>query len=239
MSATRLPQHISHQFDQELEDIRARVMEMGGIAEEHLKKALEALAQGNPGLAEIAASNDFKVNQLEVQIDEACAQILARRQPAAGDLRLVLAMTRIITDLERVGDEAKKIARVVMRLAQSDGPRSYYVGVTNMGENVQAALHDSLDALARMDAQAALRIAREDLKVDREYEAIMRQLITYMMEDPRSITRVLDTIWAVKALERIGDHANNICESIIYLVEGKDIRHTSYENLPEAGEESL
>ncbi len=236
MSATKLPQHISHQFDKELEDVRARVLQMGGVVEEHLQKALMALAQGNAGLAEIAASNDSKVNTMEVEIDAACAQILARRQPAAGDLRLVLAMTRIITDLERVGDEAKKIARVVIRLTQSEGPKSYYVWVLHMGERVQQALHDALDALARMDAQSALSIAREDTKVDREYEATMRQLITYMMEDPRSITRVLDTAWAVKSLERIGDHANNICESIIYLVEGNDIRHKSYEERAEDGD---
>lgn len=238
MTATKLPQHISHQFDNELEDIRARVLEMGGMVEEHLNKAIEALVQGNPGLAEIAASNDFKVNAMEVAIDRACAEILARRQPAASDLRLVLAITRIITDLERVGDESKKIARVVIRLTETEGPKAYYVGVVNIGRHVQANLHDALNALARMDASAALGIARKDHSVDLEYDAIMRQLITYMMEDPRSITRVLDTVWAVKSLERIGDHASNICESIIYLVEGKDIRHKSYE-VTDPSEEEL
>ena len=233
MSATQLPQHISHQFDKELEDVRARVLEMGGTVEEHLTTALEALADGNPGLAELAASNDYKVNTMEIDIDADCTAILARRQPAAGDLRLVLAMTRITTDLERIGDEAKKIARVVLRLTESEGPKAYYIGVLNMGGRVRRNLRAALDALARMDSKAALQVAREDSLVDQEYDAIMRQLITYMMEDPRSITRVLDMAWAVRALERIGDHANNICESVIYLVDGKDIRHLSYEDLDE------
>ncbi|MGH8589517.1 MAG: phosphate signaling complex protein PhoU, partial [Gammaproteobacteria bacterium] len=219
--------------DKEREDVRARVLEMGGTVEEHLTTALEALADGNPGLAELAASNDYKVNTMEIDIDADCTAILARRQPAAGDLRLVLAMTRITTDLERIGDEAKKIARVVLRLTESEGPKAYYIGVLNMGGRVRKNLRAALDALARMDSRAALQVAREDSLVDQEYDAIMRQLITYMMEDPRSITRVLDTAWAVRALERIGDHANNICESVIYLVDGKDIRHLSYEDLDE------
>ena len=221
MSATQLPQHISHQFDKELEDVRARVLEMGGTVEEHLTTALDALADGNPGLAELAASNDYKVNTMEIDIDADCTAILARRQPAAGDLRLVLAMTRITTDLERIGDEAKKIARVVLRLTESEGTKAYYIGVLNMGGRVRQNLRAALDALARMDSRAALQVAREDSLVDQEYDAIMRQLITYMMEDPRSITRVLDTAWAVRALERIGDHANNICESVIYLPGGR------------------
>src|ERR671918_155298 len=180
MTAKQIPQHISQQFQHELEDIRSRVLEMGGLVEQQLTEALEALAKHDLGLAETVATSDHKVDILEVRLDGECTEIIARRQPAASDLRLILAVIRIITDLERVGDEA-------------------------------------------------LQIAQQEPRIDREYDATMRQLITYMMEDPRSITRSLDVVWIARALERISDHAANICESVIYLVEGKDIRHTHYE----------
>jgi phosphate transport system protein len=230
MPSPQLDTHISRQFNDELEDIRTKVLTMGGLVEEHLRNALEALARSDAGLARKIAGADYKVNALEVEIDEECTEILARRQPAASDLRMVIAVTKIITDMERIGDEAEKIARVVQRLVETESPKSYYLGVLSMGNQVRHTVHNALNAFARMDAEAALQIAKQDMEVDRAYDAILRQLITYMMEDPRSITRVLDVVWAIRALERIGDHANNICESIIYFVKGKDIRHISLED---------
>lgn len=221
----QIPAHISQEFELELENIRAKVLTMGGLVEEQLAKATDALQQGRSELADEVSTNDFKVNTLEVAIDEECTQILARRQPAASDLRLVLAVIKIIRDLERVGDEAAKISRMVLRLIENESPKSYYINVLAMANHVRHILRDALDAFARADANAALRIAREDPSVDREYDAIMRHLVTYMMEDPRSISTVLNVVWVVRALERIGDHVNNICESIIYQVKGMDIRH--------------
>jgi phosphate transport system protein len=197
--------------------------------EQQLTEALEALAKHDLGLAETVATSDHKVDILEVRLDEECTEIIARRQPAASDLRLILAVIRIITDLERVGDEAEKIGRMVIHLLEIEGSNSYYVGVLAMGQHVQEMLNAALNAFARMDSREALQIAQQEPRIDREYDATMRQLITYMMEDPRSITRSLDVVWIARALERISDHAANICESVIYLVEGKDIRHTNYE----------
>ncbi|MCI0401249.1 MAG: phosphate signaling complex protein PhoU [Gammaproteobacteria bacterium] len=231
MTATSFSPHISRQFDQELEDIRARVLAMGGLTEAQIADALEALCDGNSELAEQVIENDIKVNTLEVSIDEDCTQILARRQPAATDLRLVVAVGKTITDLERIGDEAEKIGHMALHLAENQCPKSYYVGLESMGNHVRAMLHDALDAFARMDSESALKVASEDPKVDQEYVAILRQLITYMMEDPRSIARAMDVIWSVRALERIGDHASNICENVIYLVEGKNVRHVSLEEM--------
>ncbi|MEN9728708.1 MAG: hypothetical protein RL434_3074 [Pseudomonadota bacterium] len=223
--------HISQQFDKELEDIRSKVMTMGGLVEDSLSQVLEALARTDMELAERIASSDYKVNEMEVDIDGECTAILLRRQPAAGDLRLVLAVSKIITDLERVGDEVKKVARIVARIATSGGQDNYYVGILAMGHHVRRMLRAALDAFARMDSHAALEVAQEDPEVDKELEAIMRQLITYMMEDPRSIRGVLDAVLAARAFERIGDHADNICESAIFLVEGKDVRHVALEDL--------
>ena len=223
--------HISQEFDRELEDIRAKVSEMGGIVETQLDKALDALSKGDTELAETVAHSDYQVNLLEVEIDKACTEILAKRTPAASDLRLVLAVTKIITDLERVGDEAEKIGRFGTRLVESQSSKSYYTGVLAMGSHVKSLLNEALDAFARRDADGALIIAKQDVQVDRQNEAITRQLITYMMEDPRSITSALDVAWTVRALERIGDHAKNICESVIYMVKGMDIRHISLDTV--------
>jgi len=223
--------HISRQFNAELEDIRSRVLQMGGLVEEQIGHAIDALVKGDTTLAETVATEDYKVNKMEVNIDEECSQIIARRQPAAGDLRLVVAVIKTITDLERIGDEAEKIAHMAVRLAAEERPKNNYLEIQALGNHVRQMVHDALDAFARLDIEAAIRIAREDDRVDTEYEGVMRQMITYMMEDPHTISRMLNVIWAARALERIGDHACNICEYIIYLVKGKDVRHTSLEQI--------
>ena len=223
--------HISRQYNAELEEIRSRVLQMGGLVEQQIEQALTALVKADVDLGEAVVMNDTKVNQLDVTIDEECQHIIARRQPAASDLRLVMAVIKTITDLERVGDEAEKIARMAVRLANEERPKNNYAEIQTLGNHVRTMVHDALDAFARMDAQGALKTAREDRQIDQKYESIMRQMITFMMEDPRTITRALDVIWAARALERIGDHARNICEYIIYLVKGKDVRHTSLDRV--------
>jgi len=223
--------HISRQYNAELEEIRSRVLQMGGLVEQQIEQALTALVTADTRLGEAVIMGDTKVNDLEVTIDEECQQIIARRQPAASDLRLVIAVIKTITDLERIGDEAEKIARMAVRLANAERPKNNYAELQLLGNQVRTMVRDALDAFARMDTQAALRTAHEDHQIDQQYESIIRQMITFMMEDPRTITRALDVIWAARALERIGDHAHNICEYIIYLVKGKNVRHTSLEKI--------
>ncbi len=227
----KLGQHISQQFDEELEDIRNRVMAMGGLVEQQLADAVKALGNIDAELAEVVITNDYKINAMEVAIDEECVQILARRQPAAGDLRLVIAVIKTITDLERIGDEAERVGRMALHFAETGGESKMLVGMTHLGEHVRTMLHDALDAFARMDTNAAIAVAKQDAKADREYESILRELITYMMEDSRAIPNVLDVMWSARALERIGDRARNICEYVIYLVKGKDVRHVSLDQV--------
>jgi phosphate transport system protein len=205
---------------------------MGGLVEQQLTGALIALIDGDSRLGESVARNDHKVNGMEVSIDEECSRILATRAPAAGDLRAVVATIKTITDLERVGDECEKIANIAARLAGDvDRPADHYRAVKHLGRIAQVMLHDTLDAYARLDAELAVRTARSDRAIDDEYEAIQRQCITFMMEDPRLIKRALDLMWVVRSLERIGDHSKNVCEYVIYMVYGKDIRHTSLESV--------
>jgi phosphate transport system protein len=222
-----IPKHISKQFDNELEDVRSRVLAMGGLVERQLENAMQSLSNSDAALAQSVIETEVQVNTMEVSIDEECTRILARRQPTAGDLRLITAVIKTITDLERVGDEAEKIARMAIDLIEQQGSRSYYVGISNLGQLAMTILHDALDAFARMDSGAALATAGMEPKSDEQYGAILRELITYMMEDPRSISSVIDAVWVARSLERIADHSRNICEYVIYLVEGKDVRHIS------------
>jgi phosphate transport system protein len=222
--------HISGRFNQELENVRNHVLSMGGLVEQQLNSALDAVSRNDAELAQKVRQNDYKVNAMEVSIDEECTRIIARRQPAASDLRLVIAIAKTIADLERIGDEAERIAKVALDSFTKD-QQDLLVNIENMGRQVLKMLHDVLDAFARMDVQRAFQVHKEDAKVDREYEAITRQIMTYMMEDPRSIPKIMDLVWSVRSLERIGDRCQNIAEYIIYFVNGKDIRHTSQEDI--------
>lgn len=225
-----LTHHWSRQFNAELEAVRNNVMAMGGLVEEQLRCAVESLVRGDSELGEQVARDDYKVNRFEVSIDEDCSRIIARRQPTAGDLRLLMAVVKTITDLERIGDEAEKIGYLAGRLAGQERPTDSYQTIQHLAELVSGMLHRALDAFARMDPEEAMRVVRQDQVVDREYDAVSRHGITVMMEDPRSIRRVLDTLWAARALERIGDHAKNICEYVVYMVQGKDIRHVGLDD---------
>lgn len=226
METSNTSQHISHKFDEEMEGLRNQVLKMGGLVEQQIVGALDAIHNLDAAAAEDIILKDHKVNALEVSIDESCTRILAKRQPAASDLRMVVAVIKTITDLERIGDEAEKIAKMTVHLSEKDCRfSSRYAGIRHLGEHVRAMVHDVLDAYARLDVDAALKVVRDDETADKEYQDLLRMLMTYMMEDPRTITEVLDVVWAARALERIGDHAKNIGEYVIYLVKGKDIRH--------------
>ncbi|TCJ14727.1 phosphate signaling complex protein PhoU [Parasulfuritortus cantonensis] len=227
-----LAEHTYKQFDADLEAVRARVLEMGGLVEDQVNKAIEALIGQNTALAEEVIANDVQVNGLEVASDEACTQIIALRQPTASDLRMILTIIKTIADLERIGDEAVKIARFTVKTLNNDRitiPR--YSEIKYMADLAIKMLRTSLDSFARVDASAAANVARQDMEVDEEFHLIARHLITYMMEDPRNITLFIDLMFVVKAIERIGDHAENISEYVVYMVKGKNVRHTSLEQL--------
>lgn len=233
MEKADLSHHILSRFNADLERVRTTVLQMGGLVEEQLANAVQALVLGDSAAAERVVRNDHRVNAMEVAIDEDCNRILATRAPAAGDLRLIVAVIKTITDLERIGDEAEKIGYIGSRLATMERPADRYREIKHLGRVVEEIVHDALDAFARMDADAAVAVAKRDRQVDEEYEAIQRQCITFMMEDPRSIRRAIDVLWVARAIERIGDHAKNICEYVIYMVHGKDVRHTRLEEVEE------
>lgn len=234
MSNLDLNHHISEQYNAELEELRNKVLAMGGLVEQQISDALDALENLDGDLGEHVVFTDHKVNAMEVQIDEQCSWIIARRQPTASDLRLLITIIKVITDLERIGDEAEKIGHLASMLSEMQfTSHVQHEEIQYMGQEVRQMLHDTLDAFARMNVMQAAKIARRDEKVDHMYEGTLRKIMTYMMEDPRTISSNLNVMWAARALERIGDHATNICEYIIYLVEGKDVRHTNFVGLDE------
>jgi len=226
MNNLTIGRHISGQFNEDLNRLINNVMQMGGLVEKQLTDALKSVEKSDEELAKQVISNDKQVNVSEISIDDECTRIIAKRQPAAGDLRLIMAIVKTIADLERIGDEAQKIARVTLENF-SGRQQDLLLNLDNLGRKVLEFLQIVLDAFTRMDAQTAIKIHSMDDKINREYEALMRQLMTYMMEDPRSIPQVMTVIWSARALERIGDRCQNICEYIIYFVEGKIVRHSS------------
>ena len=223
-------EHISKKFDAELEGVRSRVLQMGGLVEQQINRAMEALANGDMVLADQVIIDDHRVNALEVGIDDDCTQIIAKRQPTAGDLRMVMAVVKTITDLERIGDEAQKIARMAKLVHARDYGTSPRFSEVLYASNVAIEmLKTALDAFARLDVAAAAKVVKQDQIVDEQFRGIMRQLVTFMMEDPRTISACINILFIAKAIERIGDHAKNMSEYVVYLVKGKDVRHITAE----------
>ena len=227
--------HLSTQFDSDLNAVSSRLMEMGGLVESQLRGAIDALATFNTEASDRVITAEAKVNSMEVQIDRDLMSIIGRRQPTARDLRLLMAISRVTANLERIGDEAQKIARMVKSITASGASRALPSGELRVAvELASGLLRKSLDGFARLDTGVALAILKEDDEIDREFNGFIRKLVTYMMEDPRTISPSLDLLFVAKALERVGDHAKNIAESIIYIVEGTDVRHTSIDEIESA-----
>ena len=225
--------HISQQFNADLEEVRTQFLAMGGLVEQQVADGIHALLDTDAAMAMAVQQTDKRVNQMESQIDESLVRILARRQPAASDLRMVIAISKANTDLERIGDEASKIARIAQALSEEgESPRGY-TEARHIGNQVRLMIHEALDAFARLDAEQALRVMQTDADIDREYQSATRALMTYMMEDPRYISRVINVLWVLRALERVGDHARNISEQVIYIAKGLDVRHTSLDEIEE------
>ncbi|PWQ92849.1 phosphate signaling complex protein PhoU [Leucothrix pacifica] len=223
--------HILQSYDQELEEIRSKALEMGGLVEKQVSNALQAVLERDVELGEHVASSDADINELEVEIDEECASIIARRQPAAGDLRLLLSIIKITTDLERIGDEAEQIGLYASQLGNHVSNQGMSAQLRHLGELAHSLLKLALDAFARMDDEQAMDVAKKSRRVSREFDDLSRILITHMMDDTRNIKNALRVIWCARAFERIGNHSTNICEFVIYRVKGKDIRHTSLKKI--------
>jgi phosphate transport system protein len=221
--------HSSKQYDVDLEAIRSKVLLMGGLVESQFADAMACFRSGDVARAEEVIKADENVNRMEVTLDDNCSHLIVRRQPAANDLRTVMATVKVITDLERIGDEATKIARAAKTIQERGVTTiNHFETVRVIAASAGDMLHDALDAFARLDQRQAMQLIAQDQLIDHEFRSIMRNLITFMMEDPRTISAALDTLWVAKAIERIGDHAKNIAEYVIFVVEGKDIRHTDY-----------
>jgi phosphate transport system protein len=228
-------QHISAKFNSELESLRNHMLSMGGKVEQQLVTALDAVMKMDSGEAELIVRRDSEVNQMEMAIDDECATIIARRQPTASDLRLVIAIIKVNRDLERIGDEAAKVAKQAVRMSEDGRSPSNFVEIRHIGAMVGIMLRQALDAFARLDVDQAVEVVKGDDKVDKEYGSAMRSLITFMVEDPRNIGVILNEMWALRSLERIGDHACNIAEHVIYLVRGLDVRHGGINELNNEG----
>ena len=224
-----MTEHTSKQFDAELEQVRSRVLQMGGLVEKQIARAMQSLIGGDMELIDRVIADDHRVNAAEVALDEACSHIIARRQPAAGDLRLLVAVIKTITDLERIGDESQKIARMAKLIHTAERQHMPRLDLSHVAERALGMLRQSLDAFARLDVSEAMRVVKQDSEVDDAFRAIMRQLITFMMEDPRTISTSIEILFVAKALERIGDHSKNMSEYVVYLVKGKDVRHITPE----------
>jgi phosphate transport system protein len=225
MDKLHLGEHISRQFNEDLEEVRSKVLQMGGVVEEQLGQAVSALINHDNELARSVVKNDVRVNAMEVEIDEECTRIVARRQPAASDLRLVMAVIKTITDLERIGDEVKRVAKMVHEELDGALDEEIRQELEHMGDLVKRMLHAVLDAFARTDAKAAVKVAQSDRKVDIKYQVITRLIMTHMAQDPSLIPTMMNVLWAARAMERIGDRCENIAEYVVYLVMGKDVRH--------------
>lgn len=218
--------HISNKFNDELMELKSEFLKMGGMVESQVEQAIQALVNNNAELAEQVRLGDKKVDRMEMDLDEEATLIIARRQPTARDLRLVISVIKMVADLERIGDEAKKIAKIAIKLVDEGQPPRGYIEVQHIGDRVLSMLRDALDAFVRLDSEQALRIIKEDKRVDEEYQAATRSLLTFMMEDTRNISRCMAVMWVLRSLERVGDHACNISENVIFMVKGEDVRHT-------------
>ena len=221
-----MTEHASKQYDLDLGSIRSRVLAMGGLVESQIRRAIDSLTTGNVALSEEVIAADHRVNAMEVSLDEDCSEVIVLRQPAASDLRMIFAIMKTVTDLDRIGDEAQKIALMAKNIHERGTSAPPVVEVRHAAEAAISMLRRTLDCFARLDADAAAEVIRDDAGIDTEFRSILRQLITYMMEDPRTITTSLEIVWIAKAIERIGDHAKNMAEYVIYIVKGTDVRHT-------------
>jgi len=221
-----MAKHISEQYDIELAQIKESLMEMGGMVEQQVSRACQALSKHDLGLAEQVRDDEAKLNQMELELDDDCVSIIAKRQPTAGDLRIVVSVMKAITDLERIGDEADRVAQMAVSLSQSEMPSDQYAGFRDMADRVVKALNRTLDAFARLDLESALRVIQSDTDIDQAYTHVVRGCIASMRDEPEHIENSISLIWAARALERIGDHAKNISEYVIYQVKGLDVRHT-------------
>jgi phosphate transport system protein len=227
-----MTEHISKQFEADLDTTRTRVLQMGGLVEAQILAAIDAFGSGDAALISQVIENERRVNGYEVTIDGACNHIVVKRQPAASDLRLIMGISKIVTDLERIGDEAEKIARMAKAIHEHAGNHAQrFPGVRHAAQIAISMLRQALDAFARLDATGATEVLKEDSAIDQEFTSVLRQLITYMMEDPRTISPALEIVWVAKAVERIGDHAKNLAEQVIYIVKGTDVRHTSFADI--------
>ncbi len=231
MDKLNIDQHISQQYNTALDDLKNEFLELGGVVEQQILLAVRAVTTIDTELAQTVLTTEKDVDRREMAIDELCTQIIARRQPTASDLRLVMAISKSTRDLERIGDEANKIAKMALEIAEIDDLPEGFGELRNLGRHVQQLVNNTLTAFARYDVDMALEVVNKDREIDREYDTAMRELITYMMEDPRNISRSMNVIWSLRALERIGDHAGNISEQIIYLVKGLDVRHKSADEI--------